>query len=195
MNAERVKPPPHPITEIADNAMRYALPCLLSALGLLFSAAFSACGTQGDDQTEGRPGTWQPGGGATENPGGSNDEQTDMNLSILVTVSDSQFVAELEDNAASRAFAGMLPLKLRMSELNGNEKYADLPAALPGTAERPGTIRAGDLMVWSDDCLVLFYATFQSSYSYIRLGRIADPSGLAAAVGAGDVEVLFSAME
>ena len=57
-------------------------------------------------------------------------------------------------NAAARAFAAQLPLTLDMSELNGNEKHADLPKALPANASRPGTIRNGDLMLYGADTLV-----------------------------------------
>lgn len=80
-----------------------------------------------------------------------------------------------------------------MRELNGNEKYFYLPDALPADPVRPGSIRAGDLMLYGSDCLVLFYEDFESSYRYTRLGRIDDPAGLAAALGEGDVTVRFEA--
>ena len=55
----------------------------------------------------------------------------------------------------------------------------------------PGIIHAGDLMLYGNNCVVLFYETFNSSYSYTRIGALDDPSGLAAALGSGDVSVRF----
>jgi hypothetical protein len=111
---------------------------------------------------------------------------------LWMTVGERRFAITLTDNAAARAFAAQLPLTLDMSELNGNEKHADLPKPLPANASRPGTIRNGDLMLYGADTLVVFYLTFQSSYSYTRLGRVDDPSDLAQALGPRGVRVLFS---
>ena len=113
-------------------------------------------------------------------------------LRMWMTVGERRFAVTLTDNAAARAFAAQLPLTLDMSELNGNEKHADLPKPLPAKANRPGTIRNGDLMLYGADTLVVFYLTFQSSYSYTRLGRVDDPSDLPQALGPRSVRVLFS---
>jgi hypothetical protein len=111
---------------------------------------------------------------------------------MWMTVGGRRFGITLTTNAAARAFAAQLPLTLDMSELNGNEKHVELPKALPAKARRPGTIRNGDLMLYGSDTLVLFYSTFDSSYSYTRLGRVDDPAGLAQVLGPRGVRVGFS---
>lgn len=79
-----------------------------------------------------------------------------------------------------------------MADLHANEKYYDLPSALPGAATNPGTIHAGDVMLYGSNTLVLFYKSFTTSYSYTAIAKVDDPSRLAAALGAGDVTVTFS---
>lgn len=115
-----------------------------------------------------------------------------MTTDIIITVGATSFTATLDTTAAAQAFADLLPLTMSMAELNGNEKYCGLPQSLPTDSYRPGTIYAGDLMLWGSTTLVLFYETFSSSYSYTRLGRVDNPSGLADAVGSGQVTVTFA---
>jgi hypothetical protein len=125
----------------------------------------------------------------------ADDPPASMNLEeprMWMTVGERSFAISLTDNAAAHAFAVQLPLTLDMSELNGNEKHASLPTALPANASRPGTIRNGDLMLYGSNTLVVFYRTFDSSYSYTRLGRVHDPADLAQALGRGEVRVEFS---
>jgi hypothetical protein len=111
---------------------------------------------------------------------------------MWMTVGGRRFAVALTDNAAARALAAQLPLTLDMSELNGNEKHARVPRALPANASRPGTIRSGDVMLYGAETLVVFYSTINSSYSYTRLGRVDDPADLPQAVGRGDVRIVFS---
>ena len=111
---------------------------------------------------------------------------------MWMTVGERRFVITLADNAAARAFAARVPLTLDMSDLNGNEKHAELREALPASASRPGTIRNGDVMLYGTTTLVVFYETFNSSYSYTRLGRVDDPADLPEALGRRGVRVVFS---
>ena len=69
-----------------------------------------------------------------------------------------------------------------MTELNGNEKYFYLDDALPTDASRPDGIRAGDLMLYGSECIVLFYESFSTAYSYTPIGRVQNPEGLTEAV-------------
>ena len=111
---------------------------------------------------------------------------------IWMAVGDRRFAVTLADTEAARAFAAQLPLTLDMPDLNGNEKHVKLPKPLPANATRPGTIRNGDLMLWGADTLVVFYLTFDSPYSYTRLGRIEDAAALPQALGRGQVRVTFA---
>lgn len=108
---------------------------------------------------------------------------------FVLTVNGEAFDVALEDNAAAQALVDRLPLAVSMKELNGNEKYADLAKPLPAAEQSVGRISAGDLMLWGDDCLVLFYESFRTPYRYTRLGRVVNPDGLKATVGAGMVKV------
>jgi hypothetical protein len=96
---------------------------------------------------------------------------------------------------SGKKFATMLPLTVNMSELNGNEKYCYLSESLPTKSERPSGIQKGDLMLYGSDCLVLFYESFSTSYSYTALGKIDDPEGLEKALGSGAVRVTFESQQ
>jgi len=121
------------------------------------------------------------------------DENTDsMSDTLVIKVGAKEFTATLLDNPTATAFKAMLPLTVNMTELNGNEKYFRLSKNLPDDASNPGTINSGDLMLWGSNTFVLFYKTFSTSYSYTKLGKIANATGLAAALGTGNVRVTIS---
>ncbi|HET7003785.1 MAG TPA: cyclophilin-like fold protein [Puia sp.] len=111
---------------------------------------------------------------------------------MKIKIGNNTFTATLYNNATTAAFKSLLPLTVNMIELNGNEKYAGLSRSLPAKASNPGTIQNGDLMLYGSSTLVLFYKTFSTSYTYTRIGRIENVSGLAAALGSGDLSVSFS---
>lgn len=110
---------------------------------------------------------------------------------INIQVGSTTFKATLEENATASALISLFPLTLDMNDLNRNEKFAKLPQNLPTQTFSPGTIHSGDLLLWGNNTLVIFYETFSSSYSYSRLGKIDNPSGLKEALGRGDVKITF----
>jgi len=113
------------------------------------------------------------------------------NDTLSVRAGGYTFTAILEDNAAAQAFNEMCPLTVNMSELNGNEKYYYLDQSLPTQPSNPGTINAGDIMLYGSSCIVVFYKTFSTSYSYTKIGHITDVTNLAKALGTGSVSVTF----
>ena len=110
---------------------------------------------------------------------------------MKITIQGKEFTVRLAATEAAKTLQRLLPLALEMTELNGNEKYANLAQALPANPQEVRRINAGDMMLWGDDCLVIFYQSFNTPYSYTYLGRILDPDGLAEALGNGSAHVEF----
>lgn len=129
--------------------------------------------------------------GGSGNDDNNNDDNNSMSKKLKISIGSASFNVTLDDNATVTAFKALLPMSVNMSELNGNEKYYYLPDDLPTASSAPGTIQNGDLMLYGSSCLVLFYESFRTSYSYTRLGRVENPSGLASALGSGGVSVTF----
>jgi hypothetical protein len=111
--------------------------------------------------------------------------------SIVVKIGNQSFMAVLLNNETVKVFKALLPLTLKMTELNANEKYASLPKNLPITPTVPSRIHTGDLMMYGANTFVLFYQPLSTTYSYTKLGSIIDTTGLASAVGNSDVTIHF----
>ncbi|RYZ47269.1 MAG: hypothetical protein EOP49_21770 [Sphingobacteriales bacterium] len=121
---------------------------------------------------------------------GNNRPNTTSNR-LRIRIGTTTFQATLLNNPTAKAFKARLPLTVAMSELNGNEKLYNFPTSLPTNSSNPGTIHTGDLMLYGSTTLVLFYKSFSTVYSYTKLGQIDNPSGLATAVGSGNITVTY----
>ena len=113
------------------------------------------------------------------------------NSKIKIKVNSQTFTATLLDNKSVKAFKEMFPLTMKMTDLNGNEKYFDLPNSLPTNSYNPQTIKTGDLMLYGSKTFVLFYKTFSTPYSYTKLGSLDEVTDLTNALGSGNVTVTF----
>ena len=105
-------------------------------------------------------------------------EENDYVEKISITVDDVIFTATLYENKTAQAFAKLLPLTIEMNDMP-HEKYYNLPQSLPTRIERIEMIEAGDLMLWNSNCFVIFYETFETSYSYSKIGKIDDITKIA----------------
>lgn len=121
------------------------------------------------------------------------ERENDPMKQIEIQIGDTIFEANLYDNETAQAFLELLPLQVDMQELNGNEKYVYLQQSLPNNAESVSSIQTGELMLFGEDCVVLFYEDLPTSYTYTRIGYVQHPEELSKKLGDGAVTVVFRA--
>ena len=76
---------------------------------------------------------------------------------LCLAVHGAEYPVTLRDSPSTRALVRQLPMTLTLAELNGNEKYARLPEALPTDAIQPGALQTGTSC--STAQTALFYST------------------------------------
>ena len=108
--------------------------------------------------------------------------------SVKVIIDNKEYKMNLEDNETTKSFIKILPKTWKMNELNGNEKYVYLSSPLPTSPNVPKIIEKGDIMLFGDDCLVIFYESFKTNYSYTKIGSIENLPDL----GNSSIEVKFT---
>ena len=124
----------------------------------------------------------------TEEPNSKVEESEDnMDNTIKVIIENKSYVANLEQNETVKEFLNMFPQEFDMSDLHGNEKYIYLDTKLPTNSYNPKRIEAGDIMLFGNDCLVVFYKSFDTTYSYTKIGHIENFDDL----GSRDIKIKF----
>ena len=118
-----------------------------------------------------------------------NEEKENEMAKIYVKINDEKLEMNLEENSTTSALAKLLPLDITMNDLNKNEKYAYLDDSLPTNTYSPKRIEAGDVMLFGDNCLVVFYKSFDTNYDYTKIGHINNLPEL----GDGSISIYFSA--
>ena len=95
---------------------------------------------------------------------------------ISMTIDDTDVTVVWEDNesvTALKEFIADNPLVIDASAYGGFEQVGSLGTTLPSNDEQIQT-KAGDIMLYSSDQIVVFFGT--NSWSYTPLGRITDKS-------------------
>ena len=101
-----------------------------------------------------------------------NEKENNTVNNINISINGKIYNAILEDNETVKEFLKLVPQEFKMNELNGNEKFVYMNTTLPTNAINPKHINKGDIMLYGDDCLVIFYKSFTTSYSYTKMGHI-----------------------
>lgn len=113
---------------------------------------------------------------------------------LYIQIGDTTLTAEPADTQAADALMELLedgPVTVQVTNYGGFEKVGELPQALPHQDSRI-TTRAGDIMLYQGDSIVLFYGS--NTWSYTRLGTIRDVSGqdLAAVLDGPETQITLS---
>lgn len=160
---------------------------------MLFAAfSLSACGGTGAPAD---PGAAQTGTAETETAESQATESTESDqegAALKITVGDQELLATFADNSSAEEFRELLsqgPLTIEMEDYGGFEKVGPLGTTLTRNDTRI-TTEPGDVILYQGNQITIYYGT--NSWSFTRLARIDDPSGLQEVLGEGAVSVTFS---
>lgn len=110
---------------------------------------------------------------------------------ITLSFNGHTYTATLANNPSAEEFAVLLkggPLTVSTRDYGNFEKVGFLGTELTRTDEQI-TTAPGDIILYQGNQITVYYA--QNTWSFTRLGRIDDPTGLREALGSGDVEITF----
>lgn len=110
---------------------------------------------------------------------------------IIITIKNKKYEAILYDNSTTKELIKKFPITITMSDLNGNEKYYNFSKSFSTSSENVANINKGDIMLFGDNCLVIFYKNFSTRYRYTKLGYIKNLEDLENSLGKGDIEITF----
>lgn len=110
---------------------------------------------------------------------------------IIITIKNKKYEAILYDNSTTKELIKKFPITITMSDLNGNEKYYNFSKSFSTSSENVASINKGDIMLFGDNCLVIFYKSFSTRYKYTKLGYIKNTEDLENSFGKGDISITF----
>jgi len=116
-------------------------------------------------------------------------------MKICLELDGKNLPATLNDSAAARDLAALLPLTLTLKDYAATEKISDLPRGLSTTAAPAGTKPAsGDIAFYAPwGNLAIFYRDADYAAGLIKLGQLDD--GVAELRGAGPMNVTITACD
>ena len=113
------------------------------------------------------------------------------NVNVVITINNKSYKVNLEKNSTVDEFIKILPKEFNMKELNGNEKYVNLDYSFTTETYYPKHIEAGDIMLFGDNCVVVFYKSFDTTFGYTKIGHVDNIEDL----GKEDIVIKFDVVE
>ena len=111
---------------------------------------------------------------------------------LKIMVGDYELSAAFEDNSSAEEFRELLaqgPVTVEMEDYGGFEKVGPLGATLTRN-DTQITTEPGDVILYQGNQITIYYGT--NTWSFTRLARIDNPTGLQEKLGDGTVAVTFS---
>ena len=112
-------------------------------------------------------------------------------VNVVININNKSYKVNLEENSTVDEFIKMLTKEFNMKELNGNEKYVNIDKNLPTETYFPKHIKAGDIMLFGDNCVVVFYKSFDTTFGYTKIGHVNNIEDL----GKEDIVIKFDVVE
>ena len=156
---------------------------------ILAALVLAACGA---GETPAESGSSRPAESQQESAQPQQTQSGEEDSVLKITVGDTELLATFEDNSSAEAFRELLaqgPLTVEMEDYGGFEKVGPLGITLPRN-DTSITTEPGDVILYQGNQITLYYGT--NTWSFTRLARINDPSGLAEKLGNGTVSITFS---
>ena len=156
-------------------------------------AADTASRTEADSQKNDEQTT----PGTTVIPAESKCEETEENpimKTLTMKIDGKKVAVDWEENESVAALTELVkdkPLTVQMSMYGGFEQVGSIGTSLPRN-DAQTTTRAGDIVLYSGNQIVVFYGT--NSWAYTRLGHITDKTAeqMKDLLGNGNVTIEFS---
>ena len=189
---------------------------LILAAAMLMAVSLAACGGQPADSgppqsstpdtpdpsisQEQEPETPDPSQDITSgapDESGDTQEEPDMTeeISIKITVGDTELTAVLENNSTTQALLEQIPMTLSMMDLYGREMcYRYGANALPTDDLRSDGYEVGDIAYWPPaGSLVILYEQNGEQFQRQHIGHISE--GVEVFSTTGDAEVTFELLD
>ncbi len=161
-------------------------------LFVLAAVFLMGCGYKGQ-QTSSKPASETSAAGKTNQTNENTGKTSESDLTkVKIKAGGKEFSAVFYKNETTDAVLEKLPVTISMNDLNSNEKYYYFDEEFPNRSEKAGSIKAGDIMLYGSSCVVLFYKSFDTSYSYTKIGYIENAEGLENALNGSSVDVTFN---